>query len=984
MNSRNVTRIAAALLFATATAGGAAAQNARVLYYDSFEEMDTRNGGFILPEGVERVRVGGRLFATELEIEAPSGGGETPPLARWVPDPTGLSLAALQLEDGDSELGDGSLGADGSVSLWESILLDQGDRAGLSVVSWMAVPFQGDETGGTLFPETDSRIDAGPEGLNLIGFGGIQRDFDTGEPLPGGDFSNRLIINREGSAQLTDIGVGYEAGLPVFFALVFDLDESMYDMYVNGVLVRENLPFFDVAGETGKTLRELELISTARGRGVFVYDSLYHIDPDFPYEPVPFRTPLVAGDAELVPLFVETFDDNTLGVLPGSADGDMPGSRVSAAGGVETVEDASWQTPARGLIPDGASCAAQWTAPAETGDPVRLSMSLTPLAGGQVALSIGDTPLLNFEADGELSANRGDGLEASGIGILAGLPHWMSVTMDASNGLFFAKIYRAASAEDAQTVLFETEGVLPGGASLNGFSVSAAGADAFVDDLLAVRVNETGTGMAENRQRAILRETFEDDEPGASAAFPGEVVPDPTGQSLHALRADGSGPLVLLDGGAIGRSARVAFNVVPPAGSESARLDAAVSGETYPLAAFLADGTVGVVQGDTGQLASAGVAYAPEDLNRLSLVLDLLRGSFALRLNGSTTAVATGVLPNAGSSPLVLESLTLEGTSGAVFDDLLVVADHFAALFDPAEFAPYAAAEGRNLLFAEDFENNPARSEQVVNEADPRRSGLPIPTQSNGFSDWAETDVPGTRLTVGAPSAEAAYIEDPDGGSLYSLYLADRFDPQPFESFESALPFAPISTLRTVPYAFAAADLAAPAALPHVSIRWNATPMQTDRAGLALFLDTQDAEIPRPQSSMNAPAPAGTPLTAFGGNGTVLADVDGDGELDDTGLAYEAGREIRFALDIDLAAGAYALRADGRAVVSQAPLAADLADLELQRLGWFTTFVNDGDGAAMQQSPLGGGRFVIDGILVWESAAPTAVDPFLLHETMPE
>src|SRR5690606_13899025 len=118
--------------------------------------------------------------------------------------------------------------------------------------------------------------------------------------------------------------------------------------------------------------------------------------------------------------------------------------------------------------------------------------------------------------------------------------------------------------------------------------------------------------------------------------------------------------------------------------------------------------------------------------------------------------------------------LTVSNGGTAYLDDLLMVHHPQGALFDVQDYEQAVLPAGKQLLFEENCENNPARSSQLVNEADARRSGLPIPTNSQGFSDFAETELPGTTLIVGAPSADAAYVMDPDGNSLYSLYVGDE------------------------------------------------------------------------------------------------------------------------------------------------------------------------------------------------------------------
>jgi len=201
-----------------------------------------------------------------------------------------------------------------------------------------------------MFPETDTVHDAGPEGLNLLSFGGVYREFDTGQPIPGMDFSGRITINQGGGATIDDLGAGYQANRPTFFVLVFDLEKSVYDVYINGVLARKSLPFFEIGGAAGRTLRELELISSARGIGTFAYDNLFQIDPDAPYRPVGFRPPVVAGDAAVIPLFQEDFDDEWPGPLPASREGDLYGTRLTTSGAVSVEEDTSYQSLARGHL----------------------------------------------------------------------------------------------------------------------------------------------------------------------------------------------------------------------------------------------------------------------------------------------------------------------------------------------------------------------------------------------------------------------------------------------------------------------------------------------------------------------------------------------------------------------------------------------------------------------------------------------------------
>ncbi len=923
----------------------------RVLYYDTFEEYDTRNGGFILPEGVERSRTKSRLFFTEREIEAPSAIGETRGLARYIPDPSGLSLVSLLLEDDDNEIGDGSLGADGSVSLWESIILDQGDRSGRAVISWMAVPFQNNETGGTMFPETDSRIDAGPEGLNLIGFGGVTREFDTGNPIPGQDFTGQLIINREG-ANLTDTGVGYQTNVPTFFVLDFDLETSLFDLIINGVVVEEDLPFFDVEGEAGKTLRELELISNARGLGTFVYDNLFQFDPDIEYQPVPYRTPVVADQAELIPLFMETFDDNDLGAFPESGDGDLFGSEFSVNGTFETVEDTTWQSPARGNLSADSTYTMFPSEMKDGNDPVRVSFGFTPTAGSSLAFQFGESTLATFNAGGVLNIHQDDANQnaATEHAVFENLPHWVTITLNPGLGMYFIKMYRATSPEDAETAVIDVQGNLQA-QEAEAVSLTAEGSNVFLDELLLVELNETPEGEDENTQEVVFHQT---NELRLTEAIDAE---DPTQWSFNAFELAPNAELNMIDNTSLEDSARIAWTVIPNGNAVN-----------HSLQITLEDGTEHSI--------SAEVTADLTIRHNVVVVFDLTVGKYDVYVND--IHADSGLIGDTKASVSIQQAELLNtGNTGILVDDVIAVNDHYAFSFDPLEFVTPESPQNINLLFEEDYENNPARSELQVNEFAPRSSGLPIPTNSSGFSDLAETDIAGTRLTTGAPSADAAYIEDPDNSSLYSLFLGDRFAPQVVEGFEAAIPFSPISTFRTVPYAFVAPSLAVEPTLRYVTIRWSGRAQQANQTGLALFTQAEVTEVSAPGSPVNVLAPAGTPLAAFGDAGTILADGNGDGQLEDTGFVYEANQTYRFMVHVDQNQNTYDLLVNEEAVLDDAALPSGSAIG--QTFGWFTTLVNDGNGVALQQSEVGGGKYVIDDIRVFESDEFTSVEAFELY-----
>ncbi len=956
----------------------------RVLFYETFEEQDTRNGGYIFPEGTKQIRIGGRPFFTELEIEAPTDENETRPLARFVPDPTGLSLSLLQLEDQDRDPGDGSFSAEGGVSLLEPILLDQGDRSGRAVASWMAIPFQDDEVGGSMFPETDTAIDAGPEGLNLIGFGGVQRDFDTGDPIPGQDFSGELIMNQKGGSNLTPIGVGYSPNLPTFIVLVFDLDESLYDMYINGVLVQEDLPFFDMAGETGKTLRELELISSARGVGTFAYDNVFQFDPDQPYTPIDFRFPVIAENADLIPLFMENFDDNELGPLSGLQDGDLFGTNITYNGAIEIEEDASFQTLTRARMSEDSALDIQFHQNYNTNNPLRLSFTVTPNVDSSLIIQAGETSFVSLTAGDMLStANEEGDLVPTSTPVITNLPHRLTLTMDHDAQSFTVQVYRAQSVDNAQTVVFEESGSISNDSPFHSFTFHTTSGELWFDDLLLVEINESPSGDQENRYQALVHETFEQVSLGENSQYTEQVsnvVEDPSGWSFRSLENPTESPLTLFENENIRRSARIDWSVLPEQAQESSVLHVTFdSGETRTIAGLLPNQVVGVDTNGDGALEPTSSTYQLSKRNEFSVNFDLIKATYTIYVNGNKVAKAP-LLEDQYN--LTLTQASLHGTPGGTiyFDDLLVVQNQDAALFDPHAFEAPLTNEGQTLLFEENFENNPARSEQVIDELEPQVSGLPIPAKSNGFSDKAETDLPNTYLTIGAPSAEAAYIEDPDGSSLYSLYIHDRFSPQAFEGFESALPFTPISTLRTTPFAFVIPELAQSLTEDYVVLRWSAQALQSDQTGMALFLDVNEAEIPVAKTTISVPAPSGTPVVAFGEEGSLLADQNGDGNLESLDLTYSTSRAHRFMVIIDRNANTYDLYVDEELIFEAAPLN-DSAQEEqfLQRLGWFTTLVGDGDGNALQQSATGGGAYIMDNIRIFQSTTSTAIHDFALY-----
>ncbi len=950
----------------------------QALYVETFEEFDARNGGSILPEGVERSRFSGRIPATEIEIEAPAGSnGDTTSLARWIPDPSGLSLTALLLDDQDTDPDNQSLGADGAVSLLEPILLDQGDRTGRAVASWMSMAMQTDQPGGTLFPETDSAIDEGPEGLNLIGFGGVFRDFDTGDPIPDADFSGFITLNDGGTSDIRTLNVPYEAEVPVFFVLDFDLENSIYDIFINGVLVEEDVPFFDAQGLAGVTLRELEWISSARGTGAFLYDNVYQLDPDTEYQPIPHVTPLVAEDAPLIPLFLEEFDDMELGALEdGRNAGDVPGSGVTTTGEVVVVEDESLLSLARTRLSPDSSITAQFAVSSNLNDPIRIAFAYTPSAADSSLLAaLGETNILRFSENGISIDENGDGvLEAQDAQQLEGLPHWVSMDLDTSTGEYKVKVYRALSPTEAQNTVLEFSGQTDAGA--DPLTLSNGSSEVWLDNLMLAEVNDTPNGEAEAVHRAVVAHDFESAE-NDSTTLGGTVVDDPTQWSLRSLEAASDAAVTLLADGAITHSARVAWNALPSQNNVetsvlSVTLSDGAAEQTVDLAGLLADGTIAALAQDGSGLASTGVSYSTFAKNQLSVKLDLAAGEWALSIDSQSGYLATGSLP---LSSAVLVSASLGGQSGGtvVYDDLLVVADEYAAQFESLEYQAPALPGNAALLFEEDFENNPALSEREINEFSPRQSGLPIETGSNGFSDLAPTDVEGTRLTVGAPSSAAVYTKDPDGSSLYSLHLNDLFKPDDFSEFELAVPFNPLSTLRTVPYSLVIPELASAPTQRYVHVQWSAQALQSDETGLALFTGTQDSTVQRP-------APAGSPLVAFGNTGTWLVDTDGDGELDDTGMAYNANQTYRLIATIDRQENTFTLRMNGQTQFSDVPFAGDAgAEGFLQSFGWFSTLVSSGSEQELQQDTVGGGDYIIDDILVFENDEFTKVDNFMIY-----
>ncbi|MBI1388115.1 MAG: hypothetical protein GC154_06675 [bacterium] len=947
----------------------------KALFYETFEEFGVRNGGNILPAGEERTRFGGRLPSTEMEIEAPAGVNTvTTSLARWIPDPTGLSLTALFLDDQDESPGDNSNGADGAVSLFESILLDRGDISGHAVVSWMAIARQTDQPGGAMFPETDTRIDRGPEGLNLIGFGGVFRDFDTGEPLR--DFSGELTLNAGANAQLESLGVSYEAGAPVFFTLDFNLERSLYDLYINGVLVRESIPFFGIDGESGSTLRELELISTARGMGAFIYDNIFQIDPDSEYQPVPFQTPAIAEDAPFIPLYIEEFDDDQLGTIAAEEKADLYGSRTLTTGVVEVAVDESQLSLARSHLFAGSSITAQFTLPDNLNDDLRYSFVITPGMDSSTTVSLGGHDLLHLAGDGQLSidTNADDSLESQDRSVIAGLPHWIVIGHSPLDGRYNVTVYRAQSESDAQTAVLEFSGRTTSGA-FNELTFDVAGNSVYLDNITVVENNENPNGDEANVYRAIVHENLESAARGESR-FGGTVGEDPTQWSLNALQAGTETEISLLSGAAISRSARIAWSVIPNQTSiECSVLSVRFGDETRRLAALLADGTFGIDTDGDGLLESTGLSYTQGIHNTVQVIMDLEAGVFQASVNSSDTL--HGALTG---NTLTLTGAALSGQpgGGVLYDDLLVVADHYAAEFAPEEYTEPILPGNVKLLFQENFENNPAMSDRRINEFNSRLSGLPIPTQSNGVSDMAMTDIPGTFLTVGSPSADAIYVADPDGGSLYSLLVNDDFKPTGFTDFELALPIDPISTLRTVPYSLVIPELGQSLESRYVTLQWSAQAKQTNAVGLTLFTDTQVVDVPVPRGPFQFPAPDGAALVGFGGDGTLW--INNNGVFGSSGMAYEANRTYRFILNVDRQSNTYSLRVNENTVLSDYPLSVDAsAEGFLQTFGWFSTLVSDGDGTALQQSVVGGGAYIIDDISVWESDRFTEIRDFRLY-----
>lgn len=962
------------------------AVSARALFYETFDEMDPRLEG-VLPEDVERIRFGGRLFGTEIEVEAPAGNTDTRSLARYVYNPTGLSLITLRLEDRSRD-GSGDFSADGGVSLLESILLDRGDWSGRAVVSWMAYAEQSTEPGGTMFPETDSRIDAGPEGLNLIGFGGVLRDFDTGEPIPGLDFSNQITAS-SANGSIESLGIGYEPGLPYFFVLDFDLERSLYKIWVNGVLVRDSMPFFDVQGETGKTLRELELISSARGLGAFGYDYLFQFDPDASYHPIEFRAPVIAGNTGVIPLFTEEFDDEPLGTIAAQKPGDLFGSRITVSSGVSVVEDQSLRTLARAGLSPQSQLTAHFPTLETNDSSLRCSFCVEPASVDGFALQIGDRSFLQFQ-NGELRVNQtGSGVSVpTGITILPNLPHWFSITIHPNSGNYEIDLYRAQSADNAQTIRLETSGNLGTLAPFQSIQFSSQSAPVYLDNILVVQTQTTSTSIHENRTIARLHEGFENVALGASASYPGGVVTkDPSGWSFHALQTTANHTLQMVEDTSIFRSARIAWSAIPETSTHSGTLQlhlADSNGMSVDriIAGFRPDGLIGVDTQGTGELDTPLVPYRAGMRNSFDVVLDLLSGTFTIRINGTKEIMGPISLGN-GKSAFTLTGVSLTGTGpGTIwYDDLLVTDNYRGSIFDPIDSPIPQPEDGTQILFIENFENNPAHSERIINLDSPRQSGLPIETNTTGFSNRATTEIAGTRLWIGAPSAEAGYVEDSNGGSLYALFIADTYAPTDFALFAASLPMNPISTLRTIPYAMVVPELAAAPVKRFLQIQWTAQALQTDQIGLALFLDTEDAAIPIPRSTIVAPAPWGNPIVAFGQNGVILADRNGDGELDDTSETYRERQPLNFTVTIDRMEQHYTLRINERTIVQNIPLNDVVGGrLYLQRLGWFTTLVNSTDGSELQQSVVGGGRYIIDNILIFEAEEFTSIDRFLLHE----
>ena len=948
------------------------AHSDRALFYETFEEYDVRNEGVIMPEGVERSRFSGRIAETEMEIEAPAGlNGE--PTARWIIDPSGLSLTCLMALDRDDVAESFDFGADGAVTLFESILLDQGDYAGRAVISWMAIPFQTNEPGGTLFPETDSRIDSGPEGLNLIGFGGVSRDFDTGEPIFGADFSGRITSNRGESAEIVDFGVGYEANLPTFFTLIFDLEQSIYDIYINGVLVAEDNPFFDVQGRVGKTLRELEWISSPRGFGDFAYDNILQLDPDAPHSPILFRAPFHAENAPLLPLFIEEFDDNPLGPITGEAPADLPGSRTTIRGAVDVVEDESYRSLSHLQMQPNSEFIARFT-PSGDDDPLRYSFVITPESGSSTTIRFANGTALEIKAGGTVSIDQnGDGqTEATPIEVIASLPHWFSIEADPNTSDFDLKMYRATSAVNAQTQQFNALGKLNGELN-NAIEIITVSGLITLDNVLIAEQNHSSNGDKTVAYRVVANQDFEAVESGPylNGGDALTIVEDPSGWSRKSLAVQGTHSISLLENANAQRSVKLNWTVTPNHFQQAGKLviETESQGEAHrhSVVALLPDGTVGVAMNDT--LISSGMLYEVGYRNELSVSLDLLNGYYSLLHNQAE--IHSGVL--AGRFPATLNSVELSGSeqSDLFYDDFVVIENPTASAYVATEIVKPIVAENATLLFMENFEDNPARSEQVINEFDPRRSGAPIATRSNGTTTLTG-DLEGTQVAIGAPSAGSVYVENPQGG--FSLKLNDSFAPVDFNEFAPSLPANPISTLRTVPFSLFVPNLAVEPQGQYFSLRWSAAALQTNQTGLALFANTQITDLVVPSSVITIDTPMGEPLFAFGGDGRIWAQTtEGFGPLP---FEYAAGRLYRFLLVQDRIAKTYRLWMNEKLVVEETPA----VDLFGRQFGWFSTLVNTGDGLEFQQSEIGGGSYLIDDVLAFESQDKTTIEDFVLYE----
>lgn len=948
-------------------------QATEAVFYEDFEEFDARGNGRIIPEGLERIRIGGKLPATEVEIEAPDALGQDAPMARWIPDPTGLSLTALLLDDQDTQPGDGSLGADGSVTLLEPILLDQGDRDGRAVASWMAIPMQTDQPGGTMFPETDTAIDQGPEGLNLIGFGGVFRDFDTGDPLPGQDFSGELTLNQAGSAQIASLGIGYEAEEPVFFMLDFDLENSTYDIHINGVLVQEDQPFFGPEGNQGQTLRELELISSARGTGAFIYDNLFQFDPDAEYQPVPDVPPAVAPDSPLLPLASLHFDDEPRGPLHGDES-------------LQVVADETYfslnrlQIAADSGIGIGVEHAA-------SSNPLRYSFRLEPGTDSSASLMIGQRTLAQFTAGATLALDQnGDGeLEETETAVIAGLPHWVSIDLDPESGDYQFTLYRATSASDAETMTFTQTGSIGSGPGYSP-TIMAGNAPVFLDSISVVEINETPSQSGRFAHQAVFAENFESLGEGTFSLGDENfaIEADPTRRSFWSVAADTGQTLNLPLSEADVISPQISWRVLAGQDSVQASVlqtEITAEGESgeAALLGLLADGTVGVINA-AGELESTGISYPVGEWIDFSVSVEFSDPTFVTIYSPIFDELIELELPPQGPDAR-LSAVRLSGESGGsvYYDDLLVKQNTDNALTAPLEESSPAAPESLTLLFDEDFESYPALSHREVNPFEARRSGLPIPTRSEGFSQEVFSQPEGARLLVGAPSASAYFVAGLPG-SMYGLAIEDHFAPQDFGDFAPSLPFNPISTLRTIPYAMVVPQLPTAPSQRYVNIHWQAGANQNTQRGFTLFLEVEDTFVPVASTELLVTAPAGDPLISFGENGTLLADQNGDGQLEDLGIAYQAEQIMAFGLRIDREANTYDLIVDGETVLTQAPLTADTqAEGFLQSFGWFTTSVTDGDGQALQQDASSGGTYAIDDIRVFESPEFTQVDSFMLH-----